>query len=81
MTVVVRFFASLREDVGMAELELEADSLSALLTALESELGDAMQHLRQENVRVAVNQDLVDNPTLALEPGDEVAFLPPVTGG
>ena len=81
MTVAVRFFASLREDVGVAELEVEADSLPALLAALKAELGDAMQHLQQENVRMAVNQALVDDPTLALEPGDEVAFLPPVTGG
>ena len=81
MTVTVRFFASLREDVGVAELELEADSVPALLTVLESALGDAMAHLRQENVRLAVNQELVDDPALVLEPGDEVAFLPPVTGG
>ena len=41
---------------------------------------DALQVLEQENVRIAVNQSLVSED-LALNPGDEVAFLPPVTGG
>jgi len=81
VSVTVKFFASLREDLGRAELEVEADTIAALLTAIGTELGDAVQHLQQENVRIAVNQDLVDDPALALKPGDEVAFLPPVTGG
>ncbi|MGB1686261.1 MAG: MoaD/ThiS family protein [Pseudomonadales bacterium] len=36
--------------------------------------------LTAENVRVAVNQELVKgNPRV--KPGDEIAFFPPVTGG
>ncbi len=79
--VTVRFFASLREDVGHAELELAAASVTELLDALRAELGTNMAAIEQENVRIAVNQDLIDDLTLPLTAGDEVAFLPPVTGG
>ena len=79
--VSVLFFASLREDVGMAELTVEAGSVSEVLAALRAQLApDAMQALEQENVRIAVNQELVEQDT-SLAAGDEVAFLPPVTGG
>ena len=33
-----------------------------------------------ENVKVAVNQALISGP-IVLTDGDEIAFLPPVTGG
>jgi molybdopterin converting factor small subunit len=39
-----------------------------------------MAALGAENVRVAVNQALVAAPQ-TISPGDEVAFMPPVTGG
>ncbi len=80
-TIKVLFFASLREDVGVAEMQVDAGSVSEVLQAMRARLTPAaMQVLEQENVRVAVNQSLV-NEDLALKPGDEVAFLPPVTGG
>ncbi len=79
--VTVKFFASLREDLGRAELELAAASVADLLDALRAELGADMAAIEQENVRIAVNQDLIDDLTLPLTAGDEVAFLPPVTGG
>ena len=83
MTASVRvlFFASLREDVGVADMAVTADSITELLAALRERLDpQAMQALEQENVRIAVNQSLV-GPETTLQPGDEVAFLPPVTGG
>jgi len=36
--------------------------------------------LTAENVRVAVNQEMV-NGDLQVRNGDEIAFFPPVTGG
>ncbi len=79
--VTVKFFASLREDLGHAELELAAGSVADLLEVLRAELGAGMSAIEQENVRIAVNQDLVDDLNQPLRAGDEVAFLPPVTGG
>ncbi len=77
----VIFFASLREEVGRDEVAVQATSLNELLDELRRQLNEtAMIALTAENVRVAVNQVLVEG-VVDLRPGDEVAFLPPVTGG
>ena len=80
-SIKVMFFASLREEVGVAEIAVVASSLATLWSAL-AEIFDSsvMQVLQQDNVRIAVNQALVDGD-IELNGGDEVAFLPPVTGG
>lgn len=84
MNVQVRFFASLREVTGTGELLLslpEAAGFETLMEALRGALpATAVTALQAENVRLAHNQDLV-TPPFALQEGDEVAFLPPVTGG
>ena len=83
--IAVRFFASLHDEVGMADLrltppELPAD-LDALLSLLRDRLdGEAYAAITAGAVRIAVNQTLIEGNT-ALALGDEVAFLPPVTGG
>ena len=80
----ILFFASLRDAVGTDALALTLDepvSVSGLLEKLAGELTpSAMVELRAENVRVAVNQTFLTGTGL-IQPGDEVAFLPPVTGG
>lgn len=85
MKIRVLFFASLRESIGREALQLDVQegSYAALRKSLVDQLGDAADPLWLENVRVAHNQELVaDAPaSLALVDGDEVAFLPPVTGG
>lgn len=84
MNIEVRFFASLRESAGtgMLQLELPAGAdFDALMNALETRLTPAaVAALKAGNVRLAHNQDLA-HPPLELADGDEVAFLPPVTGG
>jgi len=82
----VKFFASLREQVGRAELRLRAANLETLLNELKAQLSAAgFEHLLSPNIRMAVNQDLVEGnwreAVLVFADGDEVAFLPPVTGG
>lgn len=80
----ILFFASLREAVGTAEISLPvpaAGTLESLWPALQAQLGaSAVEALQAENVRVAVNQALANAP-LRFVAGDEIAFLPPVTGG
>jgi molybdopterin synthase sulfur carrier subunit len=82
--VRVRFFASLREAAGTGDVELrlpEDAGYDDLLAALEARLGaPAVSALLAENVRVARNQALTGVP-FAPADGDEIAFLPPVTGG
>ncbi len=77
----VLFFASLREEIGTGEISLNAGNLAEVFTQIEVQLGtQARESLQADNIRIAVNQDLIDNE-VALGDGDEVAFLPPVTGG
>ena len=79
--VTVKFFAQLRETAGVESVEVAATDLEQLYAVLEQLLGsDISVQLRAENVRVAVNQNIVSVNT-TLRAGDEVAFLPPVTGG
>ena len=79
--VTIKFFASLRQEMGLAEVNIKAASLSDVMTTLGDQLGIEKQRvLQQENVKVAVNQTLISGDC-SLVDGDEVAFLPPVTGG
>ncbi len=80
----ILFFAALRDATRTDALSLDLDTpipLSGLLERLAEELPPAaMAELTAENVRVAVNQTFLTGPSL-IQPGDEVAFLPPLTGG
>ena len=85
MKVHVLFFASLREAAATDALDVElppAATLKDLCAMLVRQLGPAAAAaLGDDEVRVAVNQELVQGMGAALKAGDEVAFLPPVTGG
>jgi molybdopterin synthase catalytic subunit len=76
MQVSVRLFAGLRERAGRSEVSLELPD-GALV-------GDAMAHLRDLvggiPVVMAVNQEYAE-PDVPLRPGDELALIPPVSGG
>jgi molybdopterin synthase sulfur carrier subunit len=85
MLVQIRYFASVREIVGVSK---ETHDLpEAVLT-----VGQARDWLRAQGgryalalaadkpLRMACNQVMCDGDT-ALQPGCEVAFFPPVTGG
>ena len=84
MEVEVLFFASLRDVVGQARLSVrlsEPAGQRELLAALAQRVsGAAIEALQAENVRISVNQTLVI-PPLSYSDGDEIAFLPPITGG
>lgn len=78
------YFARLREMLGSDGENLdwpEPGTISALKHKL-AERGGAWQEQFAGNasLRAAVNQELVPDSAL-VQPGDEVAFFPPVTGG
>ena len=79
--VSVKFFAQLREVTGTEGVQVNALDLDGMFIELAKLYPeDVVAQLRGDNVRVAINQELVNgNP--ALTAGDEVALLPPVTGG
>ena len=81
----VRLFAALRERAGWGErlIPLEASLTSAAdlwhrLTLDEGSAAGAGGV--PPTIRVAINQAFAA-PDTPLRPGDEVAFLPPITGG
>jgi molybdopterin synthase sulfur carrier subunit len=59
----------------------DVGDVSTLWRHLEQTLpANAIAALRASGVRIAVNQEMIEH-NAALAPGDEVAFLPPITGG
>jgi len=75
----VLYFAALRDAAGCAEESIpeHRDSLAALYQLLAARHGFT---LPRERVRVARNGDFARWEE-APAPGDEIAFLPPVSGG
>jgi molybdopterin synthase sulfur carrier subunit len=85
MKLELRFFASLREGLG-----LSGESIAAPLEV--KTIADLRNYLIQRGnpwaevlasgkvIRCALNQEMVSDSTLLVE-GAEVAFFPPVTGG
>lgn len=83
MKLSIRYFASIREGLGLGQEAVQTQA--ATVGALRDELlarGGAYAELlaRGRAVRVAVNQQMQDE-TAVLHEGAEVAFFPPVTGG
>lgn len=79
----VVLFARLRETLGMGRLALAAAGMSVeqACVLLAREQGDAWaQVLADESLTFAVNQTIVGREH-RLSEGDELAILPPVTGG
>ncbi len=79
MEVTVRLFATYREAVGSAELRWEIDA-GASVGDLWRELQDAYPNMPQVRPAAAINAEYAKLDE-ALQAGDEVAFLPPVSGG
>jgi sulfur-carrier protein len=77
MRIQVRFFAALRERVGVSEQALcvPENTTVAQVWSLVVE-----KESMPDNVLAAKNMEYVDVVTVVAE-GDEIAFFPPVTGG
>jgi MoaE-MoaD fusion protein len=73
MPVTVRLVAGLRERAGWSRREVEAASVGEVWGSLE--LGD-----EPKGLLYAVNKEYAERDR-ALEDGDEVALIPPVSGG
>ena len=83
MKITIRYFASIRELVGLSQETFS--TTSETLQELRQELigrGDPYaQALGTDMViRMALNQKVSDGDAIISE-GSEVAFFPPVTGG
>ena len=81
MKIKVKFFASYKEALGKDEIDLDFDD--------HVTVSDLIENLRQnhpklgnllETLVVSVNLEYAEHTT-ELKDGDEVALLPPVSGG
>ncbi len=81
MMVTVKLFAVVREKAGRSEIRLElpyGSTVNAARDALSKSLPDAAHYLAR--CAVAVNQTYA-SPDAPLRDGDELAVIPPVSGG
>lgn len=73
------FLGRLEDIAGMGELAVSPGPLEQVLAALDPSLA---VELLGERVRMALNGALLGgNEAVVLAEGDELAFLPPVSGG
>lgn len=79
------FFASCREMAGMKETSLELPGDSSTTKVLREVIVERLPGLKPvaATVTLAVNQEYIDpeHQETPLKEGDEVAFIPPISGG
>ena len=83
--LTVLYFAWIREKTALAHEEIllpdDVTTVADLMDYLSTRsAGHAQAFVNRKVIRCAVNQEFVD-ALFAVQPGDEVAFFPPVTGG
>lgn len=78
-TITVRLFARLREQAGWGERSLPLEEGVVSATEIWEQLGLGPSPL-PATLRVAINQQFATAHE-RLRPGDELAFLPPISGG
>ena len=76
----VLLFAGLAEALGRRELELSPDETPSTVGELEHVLRERWPALASMPFRIAVNQRYV-NADDSVDVADEIALIPPVSGG
>jgi len=82
--IKVLYFAAIREQVGVAEEDVESQGIATVADLLgrlrERGAGHGQALAPERRVLVAVNQAYAGEEASVAD-GDEVALFPPVTGG
>lgn len=80
--IKVRFFAVIKERLGKEDvsLDLSKGSVAEIIRAIGEEFPDIESVLKSFNAMIAVNHEMADMDTIVKD-GDEVAFIPPFSGG
>jgi MoaD family protein len=77
--VKVRLFAALREAAGASEVEASGTTAGEIVDALSARFGERFAKIAAVG-SIVVNGERATRATPVAE-GDEVAILPPVSGG
>ncbi|WP_423907462.1 MoaD/ThiS family protein [Candidatus Spongiihabitans sp.] len=81
MSITVRFFASLSEELGFDQKTLDRKTVAHKFPLTIEDVWREVAHRPPpENLLCALNHEYADFKQ-HLEDGDEVAFFPPVNGG
>ena len=81
MTITVRLFASLRREAGVDELQLELPTGATVADAVAALRAGPLPWLPDRaTFAVAVDREYAGDAT-PIEPGRELALVPPVSGG
>jgi molybdopterin converting factor subunit 1 len=81
--ITLKYFASLRdiaekeEDSLVIKNPITIDQLSDIISKTAPKMGTI---IREKKVMISVNQEMASADTI-IHDGDEVAFLPPFSGG
>lgn len=81
--ITIKYFASLRDIAEKEEDSLDIenpttiDQLSDIISKTAPKMGAI---IREKKVMISVNQEMASADTI-IHDGDEVAFLPPFSGG
>jgi sulfur-carrier protein len=81
--ITIKYFASLKsiaekeEDSLDIESPISIDQLSDIISKTAPKMGAV---IREKKVMISVNQEMASTDTI-IHDGDEVAFLPPFSGG
>jgi molybdopterin synthase sulfur carrier subunit len=82
--ITLRYFAGLRERLGVGEERIDlpegVEDVAALARWLQGRDDHWRQALADSRLRVAVNQQIA-TAGACIGDGDEIAWFPPVTGG
>jgi sulfur-carrier protein len=75
----IRLFAALRDIAGTSELEFDAPDVATLREELAAKFGDEFGRILAAGAVIVDEEKATDDRPL--QPGNDVALLPPVSGG
>jgi MoaD family protein len=81
MKVRVQFYAQLRDQVGLRELDVDVAEGSTIRNLLEQIYAQQPKlRLHDKSILIGAGVEFVDR-NYKLKPGDEISIMPPVQGG
>lgn len=83
VTVKILFFAKSREIVGKKSSQLDLPSPISYKNLLEKIVNEYFLHEIKNSIILSINEEFctVEDVEIELKPNDEIAVIPPLSGG